>query len=67
MRTRKRGVAHHDVRPLPCLTLPLSPFEQLEFFVPEPRRAFGQIVETLLQGRFGPNAVRPGTKYFLQR
>ncbi|MBW0000658.1 MAG: hypothetical protein JO015_16290 [Verrucomicrobia bacterium] len=37
----------------------LNPFEQLEFFVPEPRAAFNEIVETLLRGEFGTEAVSP--------
>jgi hypothetical protein len=32
----------------------LNPFEQLEFFVPEPRQVFGEIVEMILRERFGP-------------
>ncbi|MBV9489046.1 MAG: hypothetical protein JO069_04885 [Verrucomicrobia bacterium] len=36
----------------------LTPLEQLEFFVPEPKRAFSQLVETLLRDRFGSSAVQ---------
>lgn len=37
----------------------LNPFEQLEFFVPEPKAAFNEIVESLLRGKFGAEAVSP--------
>jgi hypothetical protein len=37
----------------------LNPFEQLEFFVPEPKVAFNEIVESLLRGEFGAEAVSP--------
>ena len=30
----------------------LNPFEQLEFFVPDPKRAFTEIIEILLQDKF---------------
>jgi hypothetical protein len=36
----------------------LNPFEQLEFFVPEPRQAFNEIVESLLRGQFGAGVVQ---------
>ena len=36
----------------------LNPFEQLEFFVPEPRQAFNEIVESLLRGQFGAGALQ---------
>jgi hypothetical protein len=35
-----------------------SPFEQLEFFVPTPQRAFAEVVQTLLQDRFGLNVMQ---------
>jgi hypothetical protein len=37
----------------------LNPFEQLEFFVPEPKLAFNEIIESLLRGEFGAEAVSP--------
>lgn len=37
----------------------LNPFEQLEFFVPEPKQAFNEIVENLLRAEFGAEAVSP--------
>lgn len=37
----------------------LNPFEQLEFFVPEPKQAFNEIIESLLRGKFGAEAVSP--------
>ncbi len=39
----------------------LNPFEQLEFFVSEPKRAFGEVLGMILRERFGPAAeCRPG-------
>lgn len=35
-----------------------SPFEQLEFVVPEPQRAFGEVVQTLLQDHSGLNVIQ---------
>jgi hypothetical protein len=37
----------------------LNPFEQLEFFVPEPKLAFNEIIESLLRGEFGAEVVSP--------
>jgi hypothetical protein len=37
----------------------MNPFEQLEFFVLEPRRAFGEIVEMILRDRFDPGVRGP--------
>ena len=36
----------------------LNPFEQLEFFVPEPRQAFNEVVESILQGQFGSRVLQ---------
>jgi hypothetical protein len=38
----------------------LNPFKQLEFFVPEPKRAFGEIVELILRGGFAAGVRRVG-------
>jgi hypothetical protein len=37
----------------------LNPFEQLEFFMPEPKLAFNEIIESLLRGEFGAEMVSP--------
>jgi hypothetical protein len=40
----------------------LNPFEQLEFFVPEPRQAFNEVVESILRGQFGAGVLQSVSK-----
>jgi hypothetical protein len=40
----------------------LNPFEQLEFFVPEPRQAFNEVVESILRGQFGTRVLQSFSK-----
>jgi len=40
----------------------LNPFEQLEFFVPEPRQAFNALVESILRGQFGTGVLHSFSK-----
>lgn len=40
----------------------LTPFEELEFFVPDPRQAFNEVVENLLRGQFGAGALQSFSK-----
>jgi hypothetical protein len=40
----------------------LNPFEQLEFFVPEPRQAFNAVVESILRGQFGTGVLHSFSK-----
>lgn len=35
----------------------LNPFEQLEFFVPDPKQAFNEVVESILRGQFGSRVL----------
>jgi hypothetical protein len=36
----------------------LNPFEQLEFFVPDPRQAFNEVIESILRGQFGSRVLQ---------
>lgn len=40
----------------------LNPFEQLEFFVPEPRQAFNEVVENVLRGQFGAGVLQSSSR-----